>query len=176
MGRVPWKGSRYEHTSLSTPCGCLLRGVCRGFCVGGRGDPDLGRQCAGQLILKDIQITNLTATCPKEAGIIIGLPESLVSNGTSSHLLRTYVIGDCHQQSVGVPGPAEKTRQTPLGLRIRRDHGHHGLLSAYQVAPDLGRGLLSEEEDGAEEEEAGLEVCSSGWDSEAQTAGEAAFA
>lgn len=31
-------------------------------------------------ILKDIQITNLTATCPKEAGVIIGLPESLVSN------------------------------------------------------------------------------------------------
>lgn len=31
-------------------------------------------------ILKDIQITNLTATCPKGAGIIIGLPESLVSN------------------------------------------------------------------------------------------------
>ena len=31
-------------------------------------------------ILRNIQITNLTATCPKEAGIIIGLPESLVSN------------------------------------------------------------------------------------------------
>jgi polygalacturonase len=31
-------------------------------------------------IFKDIQIANLTATCPKEAGIIIGLPESLVTN------------------------------------------------------------------------------------------------
>jgi hypothetical protein len=61
-------------------------------------------------------------------------------------------------------------------LRIRRDHGHHGLVWAYQVAPDLGRGLLSEEEDAAEEEEAGEGVCSSGCDCGAQTAGEAAFA
>jgi hypothetical protein len=47
---------------------------------------------------------------------------------------------------------------------------------AYQVAPALGRGLLSEEEDAAEEEEAGLEVRSRGWDSGVQTTGEAAFA
>ena len=75
-----------------------------------------------------------------------------------------------------VPRTAEKTHLTPSGLRIRRDHGHHGLLSAYHVAPALGRGLLSEEEDAAEEEEAGEGVCSSGSDSEADTAGEAAFA
>jgi polygalacturonase len=31
-------------------------------------------------IVKDLQITNLTATCPKEAGVIVGLPESLVTN------------------------------------------------------------------------------------------------
>ena len=73
-----------------------------------------------------------------------------------------------------VPGTAETTCLTPLGLRIRRDHGHHGLLSAYHVAPALGRGLLSEEEDA--EEEAGEGVCSSGSNSEAETAGEAAFA
>ncbi len=60
--------------------------------------------------------------------------------------------------------------------RIGRDHGHHGLVWAYQVAPDLGRGLLSEEEDAAEDEEAGEEVGSRGWDSEVQTAGEAVFA
>jgi len=77
---------------------------------------------------------------------------------------------------VDVPGTAEKTRLTPLGLRIRRDHGHHGLLSAYHVAPALGRGLLSEEEDAAEEEEVGEGVCSSGSNSEAETAGEAALA
>ncbi len=46
---------------------------------------------------------------------------------------------------------------------------------AYQVAPDLGRGLLSEEEGAAGEEEAGEGVCSGGWDGEGQTAGEAAF-
>ena len=72
------------------------------------------------------------------------------------------------------------TPLTPLGLRIRRDHGHHGRPSAYHVAAALGRGLLSEEE-GAEEEEAGEEeagdgLCSSGSDSEATTAGEGAFA
>ncbi len=61
-------------------------------------------------------------------------------------------------------------------MRIRGDHGHHGLVWAYQVAPDLGRGLLAEEEGAAEEEEAGEGVCSSGWDAEAQTAGAAAFA
>jgi hypothetical protein len=61
-------------------------------------------------------------------------------------------------------------------LWIRCDHGHHGLVWAYQVAPALGRGLLSEEEDAAEEEEAGLEVRSRGWDSGVQTTGEAAFA
>jgi hypothetical protein len=63
-----------------------------------------------------------------------------------------------------------------LEWRIGRDHGHHGLLSVYQVAPDLGRGLLSEEEGAAEEEEADEGVCSSGWDGEAQTAGKAALA
>ncbi len=31
-------------------------------------------------IIKNIEITNLTATCPKEAGVIIGLPESLATN------------------------------------------------------------------------------------------------
>ncbi|MBP8302613.1 MAG: hypothetical protein KBE04_00640 [Phycisphaerae bacterium] len=31
-------------------------------------------------VLKDISIRNLTATCPQEAGVIVGLPESLVSN------------------------------------------------------------------------------------------------
>ena len=63
-----------------------------------------------------------------------------------------------------------------MGLRIQRDHGHHGLAWAYQVAPDLGRGLLSEEEGTAEEEEAGEGACSSGRASETQTAGAAALA
>jgi polygalacturonase len=31
-------------------------------------------------IVRNIEITNLTATCPKEAGVIIGLPESLAVN------------------------------------------------------------------------------------------------
>jgi lysophospholipase L1-like esterase len=33
-------------------------------------------------VFKGIHITNLTATCPKEAGVIIGLPESLVTDVT----------------------------------------------------------------------------------------------
>ncbi len=63
-----------------------------------------------------------------------------------------------------------------LGLRIRRDHGHHGLVWAYQVAPDLGRGLLSGEGEAAGEKDAGEGVCSGSWDGGAQTAGDAAFA
>jgi hypothetical protein len=30
-------------------------------------------------IVKGLRIANLTATCPKEAGIIVGLPESLIT-------------------------------------------------------------------------------------------------
>lgn len=75
-----------------------------------------------------------------------------------------------------VPGTAEKRHLAPLGLRIQRDHGHHGLLSAYHVAPALGRGLLSEEEDAAEEEEEGEAVCPGDSNSAADTAGEAALA
>ena len=29
---------------------------------------------------RDIRVTNLTATCPKSAGMIVGLPESLISD------------------------------------------------------------------------------------------------
>ncbi len=31
-------------------------------------------------VIRNIEITNLTATCPKEAGVIVGLPESLATN------------------------------------------------------------------------------------------------
>ena len=44
-------------------------------------------------IFKDIEITNLMATCPKEAGVIIGLPESLVSNVSLTNVRITAETG-----------------------------------------------------------------------------------
>ena len=52
-------------------------------------------------------------------------------------------------------------RVTDTGAEYQ-DRGHHGLLSTYQVAPDLGRGLLSEEVEGVQESEEAEEVCSGG--------------
>jgi polygalacturonase len=44
-------------------------------------------------IFKNIEIKNLTATCPKAAGVIIGLPESLVTNVTLENVRISAATG-----------------------------------------------------------------------------------
>jgi polygalacturonase len=44
-------------------------------------------------VFKDIEIKNLTATCPKNAGVIVGLPESLVTNVSLTNVRITAQTG-----------------------------------------------------------------------------------
>jgi len=53
-------------------------------------------------VFRNIQIKNLTATCPKEAGVIVGLPESLASNVTLENVHITAETGLTLRNARGV--------------------------------------------------------------------------
>lgn len=53
-------------------------------------------------IIRNIEITNLTATCPKEAGVVIGLPESLATNVSLTNVTISAQTGLTIRNAKGV--------------------------------------------------------------------------
>ena len=86
---------------------------------------------SGTPIFRNIHISNLTAICPRGAGIIVGLPESLVSDVVLENVHITAATGLMTQKCQRAFNFLKNT------YRLRRNrgrHSHHGKCGSVRVA------------------------------------------